>query len=151
MLDERVDEVAEHEKDLAFNNKNVYQRIAIIAAGPLANFAFAIFAFYLMFLIGVPSIKPVIGNVEPDSNSYGSKVARRWRIVEVAGTRVRDWQDINMALVGKLVEPSHNSTESQNALIAQFEKEFKLNTQDWSFSPEKISSLASLGITPFSS
>ena len=56
MLDERVDEVSEHDKDKTFNRKSVYQRIAIIAAGPFANFAFAILAFYLMFLIGVPSI-----------------------------------------------------------------------------------------------
>ena len=60
MLDERVDEVAEQDKDKTFNSKSVYQRIAIIAAGPFANFGFAILAFYVMFLIGIPSIKPVI-------------------------------------------------------------------------------------------
>ena len=58
MLDERVDDVPPEKAHLAFNNKSVYQRIAIIAAGPLANFAFAIVAFYFMFLIGVPSVKP---------------------------------------------------------------------------------------------
>jgi len=46
MLDGRVDNVAEQDKDKTFNSKSVYQRIAIIAAGPFANFAFAILAFY---------------------------------------------------------------------------------------------------------
>ena len=68
--------------------KTVYQRIAIIAAGPFANFAFAIFAFYLMFLIGVPSIKPVIGNVEPDSIAMQARLPEGGEIVEVARTRV---------------------------------------------------------------
>ena len=45
MLDERVDDVKEADLDKTFNRKSVYQRMAIIAAGPLANFAFAIFAF----------------------------------------------------------------------------------------------------------
>ncbi|MAG75700.1 MAG: zinc metallopeptidase RseP [Colwelliaceae bacterium] len=148
MLDERVDEVADHEKDQAFNNKNVYQRIAIIAAGPFANFAFAIFAFYLMFLIGVPSIKPVIGNVEPNSIAMEARLPEGGEIVEVAGTRVRDWQDINMAIVGEI--GSQQIPLKVKMPDSQFEKEFKLDTQDWSFSPEKISSLASLGIVPFS-
>ncbi|XPE68234.1 site-2 protease family protein [Shigella boydii] len=38
----------------AFNNKSVGQRAAIIAAGPVANFIFAIFAYRLVFIIGVP-------------------------------------------------------------------------------------------------
>ena len=40
MLDERVDEVSLEDKDKTFNSKSVYQRIAIIGAGPFANFAF---------------------------------------------------------------------------------------------------------------
>ena len=63
MLDDRVDVVAPEDQDKTFNSKSVLQRIAIIGAGPFANFVFAIFAFYLMFLIGVPSLKPIVGNV----------------------------------------------------------------------------------------
>ncbi len=49
MLDERVDDVKPEDKDKTFNSKSVYQRIAIIAAGPLANFLLAIVAFILFF------------------------------------------------------------------------------------------------------
>ncbi|MBF3314191.1 site-2 protease family protein, partial [Leptospira borgpetersenii serovar Hardjo-bovis] len=49
MLDERVEPVAPERRHEAFNNKSVSQRAAIIAAGPIANFLFAIFAYWLVF------------------------------------------------------------------------------------------------------
>ena len=90
MLDERVDSVNEQDKDKTFNSKSVYQRIAIIAAGPFANFAFAIVAFYLMFLIGVPSIKPIIGQITVDSIAAQAQLPNNVEIVEVAGKKTKD-------------------------------------------------------------
>jgi regulator of sigma E protease len=59
MLDERVEPVAPEMRHAAFNNKTVGQRAAVIAAGPIANFLFAIFAYWLVFIIGVPGVRPV--------------------------------------------------------------------------------------------
>src|SRR5262245_48129257 len=42
MLDEREGPVAPHEAHRAFNRQNVWKRIAIVIAGPLFNFVFAI-------------------------------------------------------------------------------------------------------------
>ncbi len=63
MLDERVEPVAPELRHSAFNNKTVGQRAAIIAAGPVANFIFAIFAYWLVFIIGVPGVRPVVGEI----------------------------------------------------------------------------------------
>ena len=52
MLDERVDDVADHELDMAFNRKGVLARIVMVSAGPLANFALAIIAFWFLFMAG---------------------------------------------------------------------------------------------------
>ncbi|MBL0710892.1 MAG: sigma E protease regulator RseP [Colwellia sp.] len=147
MLDERVDKVPEQDKDKTFNSKSVYQRIAIIAAGPFANFAFAIFAFYLMFLIGVPSIKPIIGEVIPNSIVAQGQVPSHVEIVEVAGKKTHDWQDVNLALVGEIGSDSIllKTKSSDSQLISSY----SLNTKNWQFSPEKASALTSLGITPF--
>ena len=147
MLDERVDDVAEQDKDKTFNGKSVYQRIAIIAAGPFANFAFAIFAFYLMFLIGVPSIKPITGNIESDSIAGLANLPADVEIVEVAGRKTLDWQDVNLSLVGEIgsdtIEIKTKSSDSQHI------SSYSLATQNWTFSPEKASALTSLGIIPF--
>ena len=67
MLDERVGEVSEQDLPHAFNRQHVLKRIAIIAAGPGVNFVFAIFALFVMYLIGLQTIKPVVGGIEPDS------------------------------------------------------------------------------------
>ncbi len=67
MLDERVDEVPEELREQSFNAKSVPQRAAIIAAGPMANFVLAIAVLWGMFLLGVPSVKPVVGAITPAS------------------------------------------------------------------------------------
>ena len=147
MLDERVDEVAEQDKDKTFNSKSVYQRIAIIAAGPFANFAFAIFAFYLMFLIGVPSIKPIIGSVSADSIAAHAQVPVNVEIVEVAGKATQDWQDVNLALIGEIGSDSIVIKTKMNE--SHYVSSYNLSTKQWQFSPEKTSALTSLGITPY--
>ena len=147
MLDERVDDVAEQDKDKTFNSRSVYQRIAIIAAGPFANFAFAIFAFYLMFLIGVPSIKPVIGSISLDSIAEQAQMPANVEIVEVAGTATQDWQAVNLALIGEI--GSQRIVIKTKTSESQYVSSHQLSTKDWKFSPENTSALASLGIIPF--
>jgi regulator of sigma E protease len=148
MLDERVDDVLPEDANKTFNCKSVYQRIAIIAAGPLANFIFAIFAFYLMFLIGLPSIKPIIGNIIPDSIAAQAKLPDNVEIVSVANKSTSDWQDVNLAIIGEIGSKTIDiQTKSSDS---QYLSKITLNTQDWSFSPEKMSAMESLGIKPFS-
>ncbi len=67
MLDENESEVEASEKHRAFNNQSVYKRIAIVIAGPAANFIFAIFAYTFIFYIGTTSIKPIVGAIEKNS------------------------------------------------------------------------------------
>ncbi|RHW76047.1 sigma E protease regulator RseP [Colwellia sp. RSH04] len=147
MLDERVDDVAEEDKDKTFNSKTVYQRIAIIAAGPFANFVFAAFAFYLMFLIGVPSVKPVIGTINEHSIAAQANLPENVEIISVAGQNTLDWQGVNLALIGEIGSESIEfKTKGQDS---QFISTYVLNTSEWHFSPDKTSALNSLGITPF--
>ncbi|TXI49674.1 MAG: RIP metalloprotease RseP [Lysobacter sp.] len=71
MLDEREGEVAPEELDQAFTRKTVWQRIAIVAAGPIANFILCIFLFWAMFVIGRPDYAPVVGRVEAAAEASG--------------------------------------------------------------------------------
>jgi len=147
MLDERVDDVQPEDKDKTFNVKSVYQRIAIVAAGPMANFVFALFAFYLMFLIGVPSVKPVIGHIAPNSIASHASLVEGSEIISVSGKTTRDWQDVNLALIAEIgSENIEFKTKSRDSLYVAT---FVLDTSDWHFSPDKTSALTSLGITPF--
>ena len=73
MLDERLENVDPSEVHLSFNSKSVWSRIAIVIAGPMANFIFAIFALALMYMIGVQNAKPVVGEVHAQSRAATSQ------------------------------------------------------------------------------
>jgi len=147
MLDDRVDDVRPEDSHKTFNCKSVYQRIAIIAAGPFANFAFAIFAFYLMFLIGVPSVKPIVGQITPQSIAQQANIVNNSEIVEVAGQTTLDWQDVNLALVSQIGEKEFTIKTKAKGSISTVTHH--LDTSAWSFSPDKESAIDSLGIAPF--
>ena len=147
MLDGRVDDVQSEDLHKTFNNKTVYQRIAIIAAGPFANFAFAIFAFYLMFLIGVPSVKPIVGEITAESIAQKANIASNSEIIEIAGQKTLDWQDVNLALVSQIGETSFTIKTKEKDSVST--KTYLLDTSVWNFSPDKESAISSLGIAPF--
>ena len=84
MLDEREAPVPEDQRHESFNSKPPGQRIAIAAAGPAANFLFAIAAYWLLSVVGFTAVAPVAGQVTPESiadrmglESGGSSVLTR--------------------------------------------------------------------------
>ena len=147
MLDDRVDDVLEQESHKTFNSKSVYQRIAIVAAGPFANFGFALVAFYFMFLIGIPSLKPIVGEIVPESIASVAAMPANSRIVEVSGQKTLDWQDVNLAMIGDIGNDVIEIKTQQTGSL--FVTTTLLDIKDWSFSPNKISAIESLGIKPF--
>ncbi|WP_158970782.1 sigma E protease regulator RseP [Paraglaciecola sp. L3A3] len=147
MLDERVDEVSDADLPFAFNRQHVLKRIAIIAAGPLVNFIFAIFALFLMYLIGLQTIKPVIGKVEEASIFSTSAIPANATLTEVGGRKVSDWEDVNLELM------SHIGKEKLSVKWAAnnhpVEHVANIDISAWNFDPDVDSALGSLGISPF--
>jgi regulator of sigma E protease len=102
MLDEREGEVAAHELDQAFNRKSAMQRIAVVAAGPLANFALAIVAFWFLFMAGERGYAPVIGEVTPDSIAEVAGLEAGQEIIAVDGSPTNTWQALSFALLERI-------------------------------------------------
>jgi len=71
MLDEREVEVHPHERDQAFNHKSVWQRIAIVAAGPAANLLLCIALLWAMFVLGKQDYSPTIGRTSGMAQAAG--------------------------------------------------------------------------------
>ena len=67
MLDEREGDVPPEQLEQSFNRKSVHQRIAIVAAGPLANFLLALLFFWFVAMLGSQQVRPVIGAVQEGS------------------------------------------------------------------------------------
>ncbi len=81
MLDEHEGPVVSEERHRAFHQRPIWQRVAVLLAGPAFNFLFAILAYWLMFVSGVQALKPMLAGVEPDSvaERAGLQVGRRDR------------------------------------------------------------------------
>ncbi len=103
MLDEREGEVAEEELHRAFNQQSVSKRSAIVVAGPLFNFIFAIFAYWMMFVLGVSGVKPLLGEIEPGTVAYASGLHSGEEIVAVNGEDTPTWQAVVEAVMPKLM------------------------------------------------
>ena len=102
MLDEREGEVAEAELDQAFNRKPVGQRIAVVAAGPIANFLLAIFVYWALFLGGETGYAPLIGEVEPGSIADVAGLEAGQEIVAVDGGETPTWQALSFRLLERI-------------------------------------------------
>ena len=102
MLDERESEVAEEELDQAFNRKPVLQRIAVVSAGPLANFALAILAYWFIFMAGETGYAPLIGKVEAGSVADVAGLEAGQEIVAVDGKPTPTWQALSFSLLERI-------------------------------------------------
>ena len=99
MLDEREGKVAEHELHLAFNRQPVLQRMAIVVAGPVANLLLAVILFWALFIYGVPSLKPVLGEVLPNTAAAAASLHAQETIVSINEQAIPSWEQVSWVLL----------------------------------------------------
>mgnify|MGYP000379912622 CR=1 FL=1 len=107
MLDEREGPVAAGEQHRAFNQQPLWARSAVVVAGPLANFLLAIFAYWIVMMIGISGVAPLVGSPVAGSAAADAGFKYEDRIVSVNGTSTQTWTDARIALL----ESSLNVTE----------------------------------------
>ncbi len=87
--------LTEEEKRVCFHFKPVWQRMAIVAAGPLANFLLAIVIFSGIFMaFGRPLVEPVIGEVVEGSAAAEAGFAPGDRVLSVGGREVTSFDQM---------------------------------------------------------
>lgn len=146
MLDERTEPVAPELRHQAFNNKTILQRAAIVSAGPIANFLFAIAAYWIVFIIGVPSFRPVIGEITPQSIAAKAEIFSGMELKSVGGIETPDWESVRLALVTKIGDAK---TDIEVAQFGSAQKMSKtLDLRHWNFEPDKEDPVRSLGMIP---
>jgi len=104
LLDERDGQVPPGEEHRAFNRRPPLARIAVLLAGPSANFVFAILAYWLLFMYGVPGLKPVIGEVAPESIASRADFRPGDEIIAVAGDPTSTRQAAILGILEGVVE-----------------------------------------------
>jgi regulator of sigma E protease len=147
MLDEREGEVDPAERHRAFNTQPVASRFAIVAAGPIFNFIFAIIAFWLMYLIGVPGMKPIIGEVTPESIAAQAGLHSGDEIVAVGGDETPTWNVARIALLDKALD--QNSVMIKVKDNNNIQRDIQLSLENVSAEVKQGNLLEYMGILPF--
>lgn len=148
MLDEREGEVSEQELHRAFNRQSVGVRSAIVFAGPFFNFLFAIVAYWLMFGIGLPGMKAMVGDITPGSIAYQAGLQSGDEIVTMAGEETPTWHALRQSLLTHMFD--------EGALALTVKKPSGENKSlamtlgpDFFKSVEEGRIMESLGVAPF--
>ena len=93
------------QRHLSFAYKPLWQRMAIVAAGPIANFLLAIFVFWIIYVsYGINGIAPVINGVVEESPAYVAGLRTGDEILAVDGEETIIWQQVTMQLLARLGE-----------------------------------------------
>ena len=145
MLDEREGDVDPDELHRAFNQQPPAKRIAIAAAGPIANFILAIFVYWLVFLQGTVGLVPRIGDVKPDSIASAAGLEAGQEIVAVDGRKVATTEALHLALLDRIGETGELqlTVKAPNSDLALNRS---LALQRWLSEAEEPDVLAGLGL-----
>jgi len=98
MLDETEGDVPEAEKHRAFNRQSIPKRTAVVVAGPLFNFLFAVLAYSFLYMTGIDGIKPVVGKVVEGSIAERAGFRAGDELLSVDGKKVASWDHRRLLL-----------------------------------------------------
>lgn len=146
MLDEREAPVDSGERDRAFNRQSLPVRSAIVVAGPLFNFLFAIAAFWLIFVIGDTGLKPLVGEVAADTRAEQAGFLAGDEILAVGDQPTPSWESVVYALLGESLDQASLPVRVRSESGA--ERQRWLDTTDLQSLAEDGQILTNLGITP---
>ncbi len=152
MLDEREGEVPIEQRDQAFNTKPVWQRVAIVSAGPLVNLAFAVLVYWLMFMAGTSAVVPVVGEVRSDSpiaavlSGQNRSLAGR-ELIAVDGHDTPTWEQVSLRLAARIGDSGELRLGSRE-LNGTDSSELTIAIERWQID-EQRGPLYTLGITPY--
>ena len=147
MVDEREGTVEPEDLQYSFNRKSVWQRMAIVSAGPIANFLLAAVAFWWVFLAGEKGLAPVVGTVEENSLAANAGFEVGMEITAVDGVPTDTWNAVSRQLfnyIGSTGEVPFTVVYANSTLSAQL----SVSVDSWLRDAQEPSPLRDLGISP---
>lgn len=143
MLDEREVEVHPHERGQAFNHKTVWQRIAIVAAGPVANLLLCIALLWAMFVLGRQDYSATIGRSTGMAQAAGLQAGDR--VLSVDGRSVATAGEASMALTTAAMDRHDARIEVRDSLDQAHTRSLPLSQLPAGFNERHVLALAGVG------
>jgi len=128
MLDEGEGEVPASELHRAFNRQRVWKRMAIVVAGPLFNFIFAVLAYWAIYMVGVDGIQPVVGKVAEDSIAQQAGFRAGDTILSIDGKEVQSWDHRRLYVFQRALDQARLLVEVRDAQGANKTLELDLSS-----------------------
>ena len=98
-------EIPTSQQHLCFAYKPLWQRMAIVAAGPIANFLLAIFIYWLINIsYGINGIAPVINGISENSSADRAGLQVGDEIIAVDSEETIIWQQVSLQMLNRLGE-----------------------------------------------
>ncbi len=98
-------EIPISQQHLCFAYKPLWQRMAIVAAGPIANFLLAIFVYWLLNIsYGINGIAPFINGISENSSADFAGLQVGDEIIAVDGEETIIWQQVSLKMLNRLGE-----------------------------------------------
>jgi regulator of sigma E protease len=104
MLDEHEGKVAEQDLARAFNRQPTLKRVAIVVAGPLFNFLFAILAYSILNMVGTEGMRPVVGKVAESSLAQQAGFRQGDEFIAIDGYKVQSWDQRRLYLYERALD-----------------------------------------------
>ena len=116
MLNSRASKLSSDLEKLAFDKKRIWQRAAIIFAGPFANFILALIIYWIIFLMGVVDYPVKINSIIPSTPAASINIPADAELKMIDNAKIDNWNDVNVALVSALGKSNINITYIDNSV-----------------------------------
>ena len=148
MLDERDEgqDVTEENRHESFNTQPVRNKLAIVSAGPAANFLLAVIVLFGLFLRGETGVAPIVEGVELGSVAHDAGLMRGHEIVAVDGVRTQTVSNVRFALLKRLGDTGTIDISVGNAL-SDLQETYALPINRWLGGAEAPDPTRALGLT----
>jgi len=149
MLDETEETVAKEELHLAYNTQPFYKKCLIVIAGPITNIFCAFILYWLIFMIGFTTVKPLIGTVEPHSIAAMAGLKPNQEIISIDDHPVNAWAGFMLRLLSHAGDNDDATVDVIHAPSSTTQTKHVLDLTHWELNGLTPDPLLSIGITPY--
>lgn len=148
MLDETEETVPKHELHRAYNRQPYYKKFLIVLAGPTCNILCALLLYWVVFMVGFVTVKPIIGSVTPGSIAAAAGLQAKQEIIRVDQRPTKTWTGTLFRILAHFGDQDHLTLETKS-ITTQKTQSYVLDLSHWQMNELMPDPLSSLGIVPY--